>query len=423
MSYERPVVNTGFRKVGYYTLCVNDLADGFNGLPEDTSRTQVLAAFKRAAPYLGISPALRDTIDLLFAYSSEKDWEGGRRPIVWPSNRTLQDEMCLSLRAVQNRLRELEQRGLVAVVESANGKRYGRRDRDGYIIEAFGFDLSPLAGRLDEFFEVIERGRAERAERKALRRSITITRKAIVQIGYAALEEGFDGADWAEVIDLAGTIAAPAARLDQIKHLRDVLADLSDLHEQAEEAWRMACETAQTVDKSCGKDVDTASQDAENCTLIQLQPNQPSFKKDTRSSATPAWQGKGRSRRDDPSPKSNHPKCGTVDEHVERYRLNPRMLSDVFPELGLNLLSDYPGWSDVHDSAYHLCFELGISQDAWGDACRLMGRDGASIAVAVIAAKATEIRSPGGYLRKMSERARTGDLHLGPSVFAIRDKR
>ena len=43
--------------------------------------------------------------------------------------------------------RRLIELGLVTMKDSPNGKRYGRARRRGRIVEAYGFDLSPLAAR------------------------------------------------------------------------------------------------------------------------------------------------------------------------------------------------------------------------------------------------------------------------------------
>src|SRR5512144_312841 len=82
-------------------------AERFEGLPEDVSKGQALAAFKQAAQPLGISPRLRDTIDVLFAFSAPQDWQPGGRPIVWPSNRKLETTISLARRQVQNVLNAL----------------------------------------------------------------------------------------------------------------------------------------------------------------------------------------------------------------------------------------------------------------------------------------------------------------------------
>ena len=81
--------------------------------------------------------------------------------------------------------------------DSPNGKRYGRRhEKSGHIIEAYGFDLSPLAARHAEFLRLAEEGRAERAAMGRLRRRATIARKAITQILETAQEYGFADEEW-----------------------------------------------------------------------------------------------------------------------------------------------------------------------------------------------------------------------------------
>ncbi len=52
-----------------------------------------------------------------------------------------------------------------------------------------------------------------------------------------------------------------------------------------------------------------------------------------------------------------------------------------------------------------------------------MGRERAAAAVAVIAAKGGNIRSPGGYLRGMTERDREGRLNLHRSLWGLAEKR
>ena len=83
--------------------------------------------------------------------------------------------------------------------DSPNGKRYGRRDRKGRIIEAYGFDLSPIAARHAEFVRLAEEAKAERAEMGRLRRRATIARNGITQILETAAEYGFEGEEWADL--------------------------------------------------------------------------------------------------------------------------------------------------------------------------------------------------------------------------------
>ena len=61
----------------------------------------------------------------------------------------------------------------------------------------------------------------------------------------------------------------------------------------------------------------------------------------------------------------------------------------------------------------------GISEDAWNVAQKVMGPGVAAAAIALIFDKHTdgEVKSPGGYLRGMVEKARAGELHLDRSFY------
>ena len=67
---------------------------------------------------------------------------------------------------------------------------------------------------------------------------------------------------------------------------------------------------------------------------------------------------------------------------------------------------------------------LGISQGARSEACGNRGRYHAAVPVAVIAEKhqAQQLQSPGGYLRGLVARDRSGRLNLDHSLFALRDR-
>src|SRR5262249_41144698 len=131
---------TGFRRMTPGLLKADRTAEGFAGLPEGVvSPGQLLAALKAAAPRLGIAPRLVHAIDWLFRFPQPQDWEEESRPIVWPSARMQQEELGLSETQVKRLTRSLTEFGLVTMKDSPNGKRYGRRDPKGRIVEAYGF--------------------------------------------------------------------------------------------------------------------------------------------------------------------------------------------------------------------------------------------------------------------------------------------
>ena len=148
-------IPTGFRRLTPSLLQADHAAEDFDGLPDGIKHHgELLAAFKAAAPRLGLSVRLVHALDWLFRFTQAQDWEQGRRPVVWPSAATQQEAFVLSESGVRNINRHLVDAGLITMKDSPNGKRYGVRDRHGQIVEAYGFDLSPIATRHAEFVQL-----------------------------------------------------------------------------------------------------------------------------------------------------------------------------------------------------------------------------------------------------------------------------
>ena len=129
--------------------------------------------------------------------------------------------------------------------DSPNGKRYGMRDPKGRIIEAYGFDLSPIAARHAEFVRLAEEGRAERRAMGRLRRRATIARKGIVQILETAAEYGFEGEEWQM---LARDMAALARALRGVERLEEMELGVASL-ERRQSAAR---ERLEQLVRDCG---------------------------------------------------------------------------------------------------------------------------------------------------------------------------
>ena len=72
---------------------------------------QVLAAFKAAAPYLGLRPSVVHAIDWLFRFTDPRDWQPSSRPIVWPSAAMQQQDLGLGPSQVKNLNRHLVELG------------------------------------------------------------------------------------------------------------------------------------------------------------------------------------------------------------------------------------------------------------------------------------------------------------------------
>src|ERR1700730_8620539 len=218
---------TGFRRMTPGLLKADRTAEKFTGFPEGVMKPgQLLAAVKAAAPRLGISPRLVHAIDWLFRFTEPQDWEPDSRPIVWPSARMQEDELVLSPTQVKEITRRLIELGLVTMKDSPNGKRYGKRDLKGRIVEAYGFDLSPVAARHAEFKRLAEEDRAERLAMGSVRSLATIARKAIIQILETAAEYAIEGEEW---ITLARESEALTRALRAVERVDEMEAGVKSL--------------------------------------------------------------------------------------------------------------------------------------------------------------------------------------------------
>src|ERR1700677_290869 len=174
---------SGLRRFTLTMLSVRDEADQFKGVPRGSGKPfRYLAAFQEAEPYLGLPPQAYKLLAWLVKQTMPHDWEEGSRPICWPSAARQAEFLALSPTRVKALNRALFEAGILILRDSETGRRYGRRDPGCRIIEAFGFDLSPLAYRTEEFIRIAAEAKAERERIKGLRKRATRARRAIRQI-------------------------------------------------------------------------------------------------------------------------------------------------------------------------------------------------------------------------------------------------
>ena len=418
----------GMRRLSLAMMATGKMAEDFKGGLEGQGATrpgQVLAAFKAAAPYLGFGPRLVHAIDWLFTFTQPQDWVEGSRPIVWPSAALQREALGLGVSQVKAINRHLVEQGLMAMKDSPNGKRYGKRDGKGRIVEAYGFDLAPLFARMAEFQAIAEKGRADREYMRQLRRRATIARNGLLQILDTAAEQGFFDASWQK---LEGEGRALARSLRTVEGLDEMAVGVASLE-------RRQLEARERLEKQLAEAAPPASETVnKNPMGPENRPHQYNYKanpdpnqeqvvasKESKSGSancvsdreTPVelqkWQkGQGG--------QPERTDSGTV------LRISTDELIRLAPRLRPYLRTSSPAWPDVVDAADWLRHDLGVSKPLWGEACAAMGREKAAIALAIVSAKPPEhfTTSPGSYFFGMVERAKTGDLNLARTIWGIR---
>jgi replication initiation protein RepC len=380
------------------------LVESYTGLPQGVSKAMLLDRFERAAPRLDIGEGVVRLVRALVRVTQEQDWTGGIfRPIAWPSNDMLGEELQRSRTAIQSLIRAAVRAGLVHMKDSGNGKRYGYRGDRGEIIEAFGFDLSPLGARWEEFADITAARGIEQARRRHLRLKVSEVRREVRTVCADALERGYDGYDWQRAVDLA---SGRLPRSPTLPDLESLEAQFLGLLSAVDKAWLEARETNEsepTGSKSGAQKEPTTEPKAERATYSAFREGVVADR--------PSQDVEGR---------------GGGQPSVEEEVLPLSLVLEAVPEI--HPLMDDPAtaeWEDLVAAAYQATTLLGINLSAWREAREAMGRNRAAIAVATILARwrSGEIKSSaGGYLRAMCERERTGGLHLMPSLFGLRDR-
>jgi replication initiation protein RepC len=331
-------------------------------------------------------------LDALLSFYPEKELRQDAQLVVFPSN------VQLSLRAhsmpgstLRRHLSALVDAGLIIRKDSANGKRYARKDGAGDVKNAFGFDLSPLLARAEELANLAQQVIALRADIRKTKERLTICRRDTRKLITAAMEEGVDG-EWQAIEDvyigLVGsfprtpTISDLTRALESMEMLKGKVLNLLEINEKVRNTSANDAQNERHIQNS-----DTES-------IIVFEPR-PENKQEDKSSTTTA-----------------------AKELLKSFPL--AVVLKACPQV-----ADYgPGgvigsWRDLMSAAMVIRSMLGVSPSAYQSACEIMGPVNAAVAMACILERADMINSAGGYLRNLTRRSDQSEFSMGPMVMAL----
>ncbi len=415
---------SGWRKASAGLAAAEQLAQA--GEQVAIPKTRAFVAVKRVGAYIGLKAGDMMLLDTLGAFTQAQDWEEGQRPIVWASNAYLMEQTGFSLSALKRHARRLAEIGVISFQDSPNGKRWGRRDAEGRIVEAYGFDLSPLSARVDEFEELHADLQAERELCQRLKRQITVARRMIRARIEAAVSSALRG-PWAQFTGLFEELLDRLPRRHEASaQLARLLGWFKELQERVEAAYLKATQVVEPVENTpeTMEQVSKKTQEmnprevtSEPHILItnQLDPvTSNSSEKEEAAAVVPNAQTEDRVDRE-------------LEEWVAEVRkkrtaLDLPTIMQACPEFASwarNMGGFLKDWGDLHRVAGQLRPMIGVSEHAWNVAQDRLGKQVATAALALVFEKhcAGEVSSPGGYLRGMVEKAGAGELHLERSFY------
>jgi replication initiation protein RepC len=394
MENIRPTTPFGRRPQTLGLMAAQALADE---CPADAiaHKWRCFRAITEAKERLGVSDRALAVLGALISFHPETALTAGSDLIVFPSNRELGlRSHGMAPATLRRHLSALVGAGLVIRRDSPNGKRYARRDSGGEVESAFGFDLAPLVARSAEFERLAEETRADRRASQRLREQITILRRDIDKTIEAALEGGLDGPWHEHTVQLAGQpLLRRAASRETLEATAAELRLLRAAVDQAVEKARAAAPSSQKMSASESQ----TERHYQNSNPDPILESEPSFRRSTGE--------KSASQTQSPEPPSRS------------YPL--RMVLEACPDIVPYARFGISSWADFVATARLVRSALGISPDAWEQACAALGEAEAAITVAAILQRGEAIRNPGGYIRSLTEKAREGQFSLGPVLMAL----
>jgi replication initiation protein RepC len=360
---------------------------------------QVFRAICTAKARIGVSERALAVLDALLSFHPETTLSGDGL-IVFPSNQQL------ALRAhgmapatLRRHLAALVDCGLIIRRDSPNGKRFARKGQGGTIEMAFGFDLSPLVARAEEFEAWAEDVRTEERALRLARERITLCRRDIAKMVTTGIEEGVPTrragqgpTDWAEVHRRYRGILERIPRSAAREELEPIAEELTVLAEEILSLLESHIETQKTSVN-------------ESQTERHIQNSNPNDSIDLE----PGFQESQGAKFEPQSQPSRVPNQG--------FPLG--MVLEACPEIVDYAKGRIANWRDFLVTAAVVRSMLGISPSAWEAAQFAMGELPAAIVVAGILQKGAAIASAGGYLRELTRKAEAGEFTLGPMLMAL----
>lgn len=359
---------------------------------KSADKWKVFRDVSAAREQLGLQSSSLAVLDALLSFYPDSEMRQDAQLVVFPSNAQL------SLRAhgmpgstLRRHLAMLVDSGLIQRRDSANGKRYVRKDQGGTVEVAYGFDISPLLARAEELAVIAQEVITARAAFRRVKENLTICRRDVRKLISAAIEEGADG-DWQALEDV---YVAAVGRLPRLASARDATAALDEMETLKAEVLNRLEE----FDKSRK----SSANDAQIEQHIQ----------NSNTEYTNEFEPRSEKEQDAGSNEKREKAC-------EAQRAFPlSVVLKACPQMvDYGPAGEIRSWKEMMTAGVVVRSMLGISPSAYQEACEVMGAENAAVAVACILERSNLINSPGGYLRNLTQRAGKQEFSIGPMMMA-----
>ncbi|QTG17101.1 replication initiation protein RepC (plasmid) [Agrobacterium tumefaciens] len=356
---------------------------------------QVFQHVRESRELIGATDRSLAILNALLTFHPDTALTGDAELVVWPSNEQLMARANgMPATTLRRHLAILVDCGLIIRRDSPNGKRFARKGRGGEIEQAYGFDLSPIVARADEFRDLAQAVQAEKRAFRVAKERLTLLRRDIVKMIETGIEESVPG-NWGRA---AQTYQEIVGRLPRSAPRQLVEGVAQELHE----LWTDIRDVLETFTKSQNLDAN------ESHSGRHIQNSNPDSTSESENSSRQ---------------KKEVASSGAETDNVRslpKRELPLGIVLDACPEVReLAQEGQIRHWRDFLAAAELARPMLGISPSAWREAREVMGEQHAAITLAAIYQRSGQINNAGGYLRSLTDRAKDGKFSTWPMVMAL----
>lgn len=356
---------------------------------------QVFQHIREARELIGATDRGLAILNALLTFHPETALTGDAELVVWPSNEQLMARANgMPPTTLRRHLAVLVDCGLIIRRDSPNGKRFARKGRRGEIEQAYGFDLSPIVARAEEFRDLALAVQTEKKAFRVAKERLTLVRRDIVKLIETGIEEHVPG-NWGRVTQTYQQIVSRLPRSAPRQLVEDVWQQLHELYVEIRDVLEsfVKNENPDANESHSGRHIQNSKPDS-------IFESENSFREEVEADGNVAETDNVRS--------------------LPKRELPLGIVLDACPGVReLTTGGEIRHWRDFLAAAELARPMLRISPSAWREAREVLGEQHAAITLAAIYQRAEQINNAGGYLRSLTDRAREGKFSTWPMIMAL----